>query len=86
MFNLDAYLARINYHDRRCANIGVLTDLHEAHAAAIPFENLDVLLGRPVRLDLPSLEAKLHTGPIVVTSLYDGPLAPPFRELERSFP
>ena len=62
MFNLDAYLARINYHDRRCANIGVLTDLHEAHAAMIPFENLDVVLGRPVRLDLPSLEAKLVAG------------------------
>jgi len=27
--------------------------------AAIPFENLDVLLGRPVRLDLASLQAKL---------------------------
>jgi N-hydroxyarylamine O-acetyltransferase len=26
---------------------------------SIPFENLDILLGRPIRLDLPSLDAKL---------------------------
>src|SRR5438270_3830132 len=26
---------------------------------SIPFENLDVLLGRPIRLDLPSLQQKL---------------------------
>jgi N-hydroxyarylamine O-acetyltransferase len=29
------------------------------HPAAIPFENLDPLLGQPVRLDLPSLQKKL---------------------------
>jgi N-hydroxyarylamine O-acetyltransferase len=61
MFNLDAYLARIDYRGRRCANAGVLTDLHEAHAAAIPFENIDVLLRRPIRLDSDSLQAKLVT-------------------------
>jgi N-hydroxyarylamine O-acetyltransferase len=59
MFQLDAYLARINYHDRRSANAGVLCALHEAHAASIPFENIDVLLGRPIRLDVVSLESKL---------------------------
>ena len=32
---------------------------HRAHCAAIPFENLDILLGRPIALDLPALEAKL---------------------------
>jgi N-hydroxyarylamine O-acetyltransferase len=59
MFNLDAYLARINYHGRRCANAGVLVDLHEAHAATIPFENIDVLLRKPIALDAASLQAKL---------------------------
>src|SRR6185312_5860671 len=33
--------------------------LTEAHAQAIPFENLDVILGRPIQLDLESLHRKL---------------------------
>ena len=36
--------------------------LHLAHATHIPFENLDILLGRPIRLDLASLQAKLVAG------------------------
>lgn len=39
-----------------------LRTLHRAHAAAIPFENLDIHLGRPIRIDLPSVEAKLVRG------------------------
>jgi N-hydroxyarylamine O-acetyltransferase len=39
----------------------VLTALHEAHVGSIPFENLDVLLGKPIELDLPSVQAKLVT-------------------------
>ena len=39
-----------------------LAGLHLAHATHIPFENLDVLLGRPIRLDLASLLAKLVAG------------------------
>jgi N-hydroxyarylamine O-acetyltransferase len=34
-------------------------DLHLAHATHIPFENLDVMLQRPIRLDLGSIESKL---------------------------
>jgi N-hydroxyarylamine O-acetyltransferase len=59
MFHLDAYLTRIDYHGRRCATHGVLVDLHEAHCAAIPFENLDVLLGKPILLDSASIFNKL---------------------------
>jgi N-hydroxyarylamine O-acetyltransferase len=59
MFQLDSYLARINYHGRRCATHGVLVDLHEAHCAAIPFENLDVLLRKPILLDSAALFNKL---------------------------
>jgi N-hydroxyarylamine O-acetyltransferase len=58
-FDLDAYLARIGYAGARKASPGVLNALHAAHAAAMPFENLDPLLRRPVNLDLPSLEKKL---------------------------
>jgi N-hydroxyarylamine O-acetyltransferase len=52
--NLDAYFARIGYrsHDD-------LPGLLQCHMRAIPFENLDVLLGKPPRLELPALEAKL---------------------------
>jgi N-hydroxyarylamine O-acetyltransferase len=39
-----------------------LRRLHRAHALSIPFENLDILLGRPIRLDLDSLQAKLVEG------------------------
>ncbi len=57
--DLEAYFGRIQYHGRRCVHPTVLAEMHEAHTAAIPFENLDVLLRRPVRLDGASLEAKL---------------------------
>lgn len=59
VLDLDAYLARIG-HDRPLrVDAACLADLHEAHLAAIPFENLDILLGRPIRLDLDSVQAKL---------------------------
>ena len=35
--------------------------VHLAHATHIPFENLDILLGQPIRLDLESLQTKLVT-------------------------
>lgn len=40
-------------------DLATLRALHRAHVAAIPFENLEVVLGRPVPLDLKSLQAKL---------------------------
>ncbi|MFJ2938066.1 arylamine N-acetyltransferase [Streptomyces sp. NPDC087219] len=61
--DLDAYLARIGYEAERdgelAADLRTLTALHRAHVRAVPFENLDVALGRPVPLDLKSLQAKL---------------------------
>jgi len=59
--DLDAYFDRIGYTGSRDAAVGLLVALHRHHAAAIPFENLDVLLRRPIRLDLDSLQAKLVT-------------------------
>jgi N-hydroxyarylamine O-acetyltransferase len=58
-FDLDAYLARIGYSGDRRPSLEALNALHLAHATAIPFENLDILLGRPIRLDIESLQAKL---------------------------
>lgn len=60
--NLDAYLNRIGYTGDRRPTLDVLNALHLAHATHIPFENLDILLGRPIRLDLASLQAKLVAG------------------------
>jgi N-hydroxyarylamine O-acetyltransferase len=50
MFDLDAYLARIGYTGPRTPTLEVLHALTAAHAQAIPFENLDVLLGRGIDL------------------------------------
>jgi N-hydroxyarylamine O-acetyltransferase len=60
--DLDAYLERIGYGGELKPGASVLADLHLAHATHIPFENLDVLLGRPIRLDAASLQAKLVSG------------------------
>lgn len=57
--DLDAYLARIDYRGPLTATRETLRELHRAHATHIPFENLDVRLDRPIRLDLTSLQAKL---------------------------
>jgi N-hydroxyarylamine O-acetyltransferase len=59
VFDLDAYFARIGYSGARAPTLGVLAAIAERHALSIPFENLDVLLGRPVRLDAGSIEGKL---------------------------
>jgi N-hydroxyarylamine O-acetyltransferase len=46
-----AYLARIRHAGSRAPTIETLRALHRAHLYAVPFENLDIHLGRPIRLD-----------------------------------
>jgi N-hydroxyarylamine O-acetyltransferase len=58
-FRLGDYLARIGHRGEVKPDLATLAALHQSHVNAIPFEGLDPLLGRPVRLDLPSLQAKL---------------------------
>lgn len=58
-FDLDAYLDRIGWNGGTAPTLDTLEGLLDAHMAAIPFENLDVLLGRPPRLDLESLQEKV---------------------------
>ena len=60
--DLHAYAARVGYSGRFTPSLATLQSLHLAHATHIPFENLDILLGRPIRLDLDSVCAKLIDG------------------------
>ncbi|RKT21443.1 N-hydroxyarylamine O-acetyltransferase [Paraburkholderia sp. RAU2J] len=59
--NLQHYFARIGYEGPRAATLEVLQTIHRLHPAAIPFENLNPLTRRPVKLDLESVESKLVT-------------------------
>lgn len=56
---IEEYLRRIEYDGELRPSLDVLRGLQLAHTTHIPFENLDILLGRPILLDLGSLEAKL---------------------------
>jgi N-hydroxyarylamine O-acetyltransferase len=57
--DLDAYFERIQWGGGTRPAFETLAGLLRAHTARIPFENLDVLLGRGVRLDLDSIQDKL---------------------------
>ncbi|HEX3607480.1 MAG TPA: arylamine N-acetyltransferase [Candidatus Dormibacteraeota bacterium] len=59
--DLDAYLDRIGLEEAPPPTPRGLRRLHRAHTAAIPFENLDIMLGRPIRLELDALQDKLVT-------------------------
>lgn len=55
--DLPAYLDRIGL-----AADSAFPEIHRAHLAAIPFENLDVLLGAGISVDLPAVQRKLVDG------------------------
>jgi N-hydroxyarylamine O-acetyltransferase len=59
VLDLDSYSKRIGYSGPRTATLETLRALQLKHPLAIPFENLDTLTGRPVKLDVRSLEDKL---------------------------
>ena len=61
MFDLSAYLARIALDAPPAADAEGLDLLQRAHRLAIPFENLDVILDRGIRIDSASVFAKLVT-------------------------
>ncbi len=58
-FDLDAYLRRLSYDRLREPTLTVLGAIVSAHAAAIPYEGIDVLLKRGVQLDITSLQQKI---------------------------
>jgi N-hydroxyarylamine O-acetyltransferase len=61
-FDLAAYLARIGFAGSLSPDLASLRRLAELHAAAIPFENLNPLLGLPVELDIDVLQRKMVQG------------------------
>src|SRR4026208_1830058 len=58
-FDLDAYLARVGWQGSLEPTLDTLARLTRAHITRIPFENVDVLLGRGIRIDLDSIVAKM---------------------------
>lgn len=54
-----AYLKRIRYHGVASNTVAVLADLQEHHIHAVPYENLDILNGTALSLDLGDLYDKI---------------------------
>jgi N-hydroxyarylamine O-acetyltransferase len=54
-----AYLTRIQYSGPTNPDVQTLHRLQHAHMLTVPFENLDIGLKRPIRLDLDSLWQKI---------------------------
>jgi N-hydroxyarylamine O-acetyltransferase len=61
-FDQDAWLNRIGYKGPRTPVLETLRGVVEAHSAAISYESIDVLLDRPPKLDLDSLQRKMIAG------------------------
>lgn len=59
VLDLAAYLGRVGLATPPTPTAAGLAALHLAHATHIPFENIDVVLGRPIRLGLDVLQEKL---------------------------
>src|SRR5262245_701772 len=59
MIDVAAYLARIGHEGPLDRGAGLLRALHVAHLRTVPFENLDIHLGRPIVLSMEALERKI---------------------------
>ncbi|MCF6311893.1 MAG: arylamine N-acetyltransferase [Verrucomicrobiales bacterium] len=57
--DLDAYFVRIRDRGTREPTLATLNRIIEAHVSTIPFENLDMFLGRPISLFPENIERKL---------------------------
>ena len=59
MIDLDRYFDRVGYAGARAPTLETLRGIAAAQAMSVPFENLNVLSGHGVPLDVPSLEDKI---------------------------
>lgn len=57
--NVSRYLARIGFTENPCVDATTLRALHRAHLLTIPYENLDIHLGRELVLDEAHIFEKL---------------------------
>jgi N-hydroxyarylamine O-acetyltransferase len=57
--SIDPILHRIGHHGRMAADLETLFALHLAWRQAVPYENLDIQLGRPISLEPDALFDKL---------------------------
>ncbi|HEY4899910.1 MAG TPA: arylamine N-acetyltransferase [Terriglobales bacterium] len=57
--DVDAYFHRIKYDGSREPSLATLRALHRRHLRTVPFENLDIALGKPIQLDLERLYQKI---------------------------
>lgn len=57
--DLPAYLTKLGLSAPPEPTLAGLRALHRAHVTTIPFENLEIILGRPVLLDVSSVQDKL---------------------------
>ncbi|NIC04875.1 arylamine N-acetyltransferase family protein [Billgrantia bachuensis] len=57
--DLEAYLARIDYQGPVTPSLETLKALQQAHLTGVPFENLEIITGGEIRIDLESLQDKL---------------------------
>ena len=56
---INTYLERIGYSGSREPTVETLRQLHRVHMLSVPFENLDIHLGYPIGLSLPSFFDKI---------------------------
>nr|GAJ31388.1 N-hydroxyarylamine O-acetyltransferase [Bradyrhizobium sp. DOA9] len=61
-FDQERWLARIGYSGGRAPTLETLRGLVFAHAHAISYESLDIMLGRVPKLDVASLQKKMIDG------------------------
>lgn len=57
--NIQDYLNRIQYSGSRDVTLQTLTSLHRQHLLRVPFENLDIPLGRPIELSFENMYRKI---------------------------
>ncbi|WP_067717124.1 arylamine N-acetyltransferase family protein [Nocardia yamanashiensis] len=57
--DLDGYLSRIGFTGERTPTLATLRELVGRHTTTVPFENLEIILGRGIPLDVESLQDKL---------------------------
>ncbi|HJQ99061.1 MAG TPA: arylamine N-acetyltransferase [Candidatus Polarisedimenticolaceae bacterium] len=57
--DVGAYLERIGYRGGTKPTAEVLKSIHRAHLLTVPFENLDIALGRPIEMDLDAFFDKI---------------------------